>query len=192
VIHSSKFVFAIALFGFSSVATAKTRLGFTMGGFESNEASLDGYTYKTSGPSLGASTGFLVGQQFTPNIEVGGRVLFSSITEEASGAEATSTDTGIAAYLDYNFNPDSGTVFFAGPRFGVLMSEVEMDGVKQEQNSTFYGAGGGVKHFLNPRISLDGNVYYYMGTSNTKAGGQESPDLDLKMMGLNFGISAWL
>ena len=53
-IHSAKFVFAVALFGFSSVATAKTRIGVTLGGFQSTESSFEDITYKTSGPSRGS------------------------------------------------------------------------------------------------------------------------------------------
>jgi len=193
VIHSAKFVFAVALFGFSSVATAKTRVGFPLGGFQSTESSLDGTTlYKSSGPSLGASSGFIVGQQFTPNIEVGGSVSFSSTTEEAGGAEATTTETGVTAYLDYNFNPESSTVFYAGPRLGMSSTEVETDGLKSSTSATFYGAGGGVKYFLNPSVSFDAGVSYLTGSGNTEAGGQESPDVDVKIMGIGFGISAWL
>ena len=190
--RSSKYVFAAALFGFSSVATAKTRIGFSLGGYQSTESSLDGYTYKSSGPSLGSSSGFIVGQQFTPNIEVGGSVAFSAITEEVGGGETTSTTTGASVYLDYNFNPGENYMFFAGPRLGMLSNEVESEGYKMETSGTFYGAGGGLKYFLNTSVSFDASVDYYLGSTNVEVEGQESPDMDLKVMGISFGISAWL
>lgn len=191
-IHSAKFVFALALFGFSSVATAKTRIGVTLGGFQSTESSFEDITYKTSGPSLGSSSGFTVGQQFTPNIEVGGSVLFSSITEESGESETTTTNTGAMVYLDYNFNPGENYMFFAGPRLGMSSNEVESGDFKIETTGTYYGAGGGMKYFLNTSVSFDTSVGYYMGTANAEMGGQESPDLDSKIISVGFGISAWL
>ena len=193
-IHSSKFVFAVALFSFSSMATAKTRVGFALGGFSSTESSIDGTTtYESSTTSVGTSPGFVVGQQFTPNIEVGGSVAFSSTTEEfgAGGAEATTTQTGATAYLDYNFNPDSSTVFYAGPRLGMESAEAEGYGSKSTASATFYGAGGGMKYFLNPSVSFDAGATYVVGTGTVEIDGSESPEVDVKIMGISFGISAW-
>ena len=192
-IYSAKVVFAVALFGVSSVATAKTRVGFTMGGFQSTESSMDGTTlYESSTTAVGTSPGLVVGQQFTPNIEAGGSIVFSSKTEESGGAEATTTETGAVVYLDYNFNPDSSTVFYAGPRLGMSSLEIEAGGAKSTTSATFYGAGGGMKYFLNPSVSFDAGATYVVGAGTTEVGGQESPEVDVKVMGISFGISVWL
>ena len=178
-----------------STSFAKSRIGASLVGYSKVTLSHDesGTEYSESTSSIGGFPGVVVGFTASPNIELGATLAVTSTEAEQAvsygdGVQATSKvkahSVEALTYLDYNFNPESTSVFAIGPRVGLLNQKT---GDLPDTKGLSYGIAGGLKHFVSESASIDLKAQYLLGTL-------KHADLEVELTGISIaaGISIWL
>lgn len=163
------------------VISGDTNFDFDYNKLKDNDAD---YDVKTTSFQVDATIGYFIMDM----VEVG-PIFGLERTTTKNGADYTDTTFNLGAYGKYYFDLQSELYPYATANLGYF-SEKEENGASVTTKGIYFGAGAGVKYFLNDYFAVDAGLRFTFGKGTIDAGG--SDDATLTDVELLAGISVFL